>query len=258
MDSTTANVVLFAFHDAARAAQVVAAARDQTGVRSVAVVGRSTDCEIRIIGGAGDELTDARWLASALAVLDVLSGPLRALAGSPPETEAITLPDSDGGFATFGRLISGGTLVLLVAVCDDSLSAIGLFESPLGAALFRMPADCAIRVSGAALPWPSSGTSISSVVPLPAGLVTCSVPPSASIRSLSPTSPDPWREVGSPDPVVADRQPQDRVVGVEFDVHHGCVRVLGGVGQRFGHHVVRRDLHWLWQPSLGVQVELDR
>jgi glutamyl-tRNA reductase len=38
--------------------------------------------------------------------------------------------------------------------------------------------------------------------------------------------------VGSADPVVADRQPQDRVVGVELDFHHGCVRVLGSVGQR--------------------------
>jgi hypothetical protein len=148
MDSSAANVVLFAFRDAARAAQVVAAARDQTGVRSVAIVGRSTDCEIRIIGGVGEEVPEARWLASALAVLDVLSGPLCALTGSPPEAEAMTLPDSDGGFATFGRLIPRGALVLLVAVCDDAQPATGSFASPLGTALFRMPADCAIRMSG--------------------------------------------------------------------------------------------------------------
>jgi hypothetical protein len=148
MDSTTANVVLFAFRDAARAAQIVAAARDQTGVRSVAIVGRSTDCEIRIIGRAGEELPESRWFASALAVLDVLSGPLGVLAGSPPETEALSLPDSADGFATFGRLIPRGALVLLVAVCDDSQPGIGSFESPLGAALFRMPADCVIRMSG--------------------------------------------------------------------------------------------------------------
>jgi hypothetical protein len=149
MDST-ANVVLFAFRDAARAAQVVAAARDQTGVRSVAIVGRSTDCEIRIIGRAGEEPPESRWFASALAVLDLLSGPLGVLAGTPPETEALTLPDSDAGFATFGRLIPRGALVLLIAVCDDSQTAIGSFESPLGAALFRMPADCAIRMSNCA------------------------------------------------------------------------------------------------------------
>jgi hypothetical protein len=47
-------------------------------------------------------------------------------------------------------------------------------------------------------------------------------------------------------------------VGVELDGHDRRVRVLGGVGQRFGHHVVRRDLDRLGQPSLGVQVELDR
>jgi hypothetical protein len=32
---------------------------------------------------------------------------------------------------------------------------------------------------------------MSSVVPPPAGLVTASVPPTASMRSLTPTSPDP-------------------------------------------------------------------
>jgi hypothetical protein len=150
MDSTTANIVLFAFRDAARAVQVVAAAREQTGVRSVAVVGRSTDCEIRIIGRGAEELPESRWFASALAVLDVLSGPLGVLAGTPQETEALTLPDSDAGFAAFGRLIPRGALVLLVAVCDDSQPEIDSFESPLGAALFRMPADCAIRMSHSA------------------------------------------------------------------------------------------------------------
>jgi hypothetical protein len=38
--------------------------------------------------------------------------------------------------------------------------------------------------------------------------------------------------VSAADPVVADRQPQGRVWCVEFDVHGGGVRVLGGVGQR--------------------------
>ncbi|MDT5209125.1 MAG: hypothetical protein QOF67_1540 [Mycobacterium sp.] len=150
MHSTTTSVALFAFHDASRAAQVVAAACDQIGVRSVAIVGRSSDCELRIIGRVGEELTEARWLASALAVLDTLSGPLRALAGSPRETEAVTLPDSDQGFAAFGRLIPDGALVVLVAVCDESEPAIVSFEGLLRAALSGLPADRALRTTFAA------------------------------------------------------------------------------------------------------------
>jgi hypothetical protein len=155
MEATTANVVLFAFRDASRAAQVVAAAGDQPGVRSVAVLGRSTDCEIRIIGRVGEGLPDARWLAYALAVLDVLSAPLAVLAGSSDATEAATLPDSADGFATFGRLVPHGALVVLVAVCDESDPSVGAFESPLGKALYRMPADCAIRMSSYARLAPS-------------------------------------------------------------------------------------------------------
>src|SRR6266542_7122830 len=39
-----------------------------------------------------------------------------------------------------------------------------------------------------------------------------------------PEQSGPLAGVGSPDPVVADRQPQDRVVGVELDLHHRRVR----------------------------------
>jgi hypothetical protein len=139
--------VLFAFRDAARAAQVAATAADQIGVRSVAVVGRSADSEIRIISRVGAQVTDARSLASTLAVLDVLSWPLGLLAGSAGRAEAVTLPDSNDGFATFGRLIPRGAVVILVAVCDDSEVAMSSFENPLGAALIRIPAERAIRMS---------------------------------------------------------------------------------------------------------------
>ncbi len=43
---------------------------------------------------------------------------------------------------------------------------------------------------------------MSSVVPLLAGLATLNVPPSASIRSLSPTSPDPWAGSAPPTPAL--------------------------------------------------------
>jgi hypothetical protein len=146
-ETTTANVVLFAFRDAARTAQVVDAARCQTGVRSVGVVARSTDCEVRIVGGAGETLTEARWLAAALAVLDVLSRPLSNVAGGNRDTTTMSLPDSLDGYATFGRIVPPGELVILVAVCDDAALPLDALTSSLGAAVFRMPADCAIRMS---------------------------------------------------------------------------------------------------------------
>jgi hypothetical protein len=36
------------------------------------------------------------------------------------------------------------------------------------------------------------------------------------------------------------------------------VRVLGRIGQRLRHRVVRRDLHLIRQPPLDAQTELDR
>jgi hypothetical protein len=148
MDSTSTNVVLFAFRDADRAAHVVAVARRQSGVRSIALVGCLSDCEIRIVGGAGEGVTEARWLAVTLAVLDVLSGPFRMLAGSRREMDPVTLPDSDDGLATFGRLIPQGALVILAAVCEDDMLATETFDRQLGQALFQISADCAIRLSG--------------------------------------------------------------------------------------------------------------
>jgi hypothetical protein len=135
MSSATAHVVLLAFRDAVRSAAVVAAARRQTGVRAMALVGRAADCELRIVGGVGEDLADARPLAWAFAVLDTLSGPLRTLAGSPPKTEAVTLPDSDEGYAVFGRLVHPGALVILAAVCDDTNPPIASFTATLRAAV---------------------------------------------------------------------------------------------------------------------------
>jgi hypothetical protein len=147
MNSTSADIALFAFRDAGRAAPVAAAAGDQPGVRAVAVVGWSADCEIRIISRAGGQSDEARWSACTLAVLDIVSGPLRVLAATTGESDAVTLPDSDDGFAAFGRLIPLGALVILVAACDDPQLAIASLHGELGAALLRRPAECAIRMS---------------------------------------------------------------------------------------------------------------
>lgn len=153
---TTANVVLFAFRHAVRTASVVEAARCQNGVRSVGVVARAGSCEVRIVGGAGETLTEARWLASALEVLDVLSRPLSIVAGSDRDSTTVSLPDSVDGYATFGRLVAPGDLVVLVVVCDDiavgddTAPPLDALTTSLGNAVFRMPADCSIRMSGPA------------------------------------------------------------------------------------------------------------
>src|SRR3989442_15057122 len=42
-----------------------------------------------------------------------------------------------------------------------------------------------------------------------------------------PDQSRPAAGVGSPEPVVADRQLQDRVMGVELDLHDGCCACLG-------------------------------
>ncbi|MDQ1386118.1 MAG: hypothetical protein QOG65_3497 [Actinomycetota bacterium] len=91
---------------------------------------------------------------------------------------------------------------------------------------------------------------------MPTGLVTWSVPP--SLDSIAEPEQSRAPGVGSPDPVVADHQPNDRVPRVELDVHHGRVGMFGGVGHRFRHHVIRRDLDRLGQPPINVDIELDR
>jgi hypothetical protein len=150
MESTDANVVLFTFHDATRATEIVCAVREETGVRAVALLATVPAYEVRIVGGAREGVTEARWLALALAVLDVLSWPVSVLAGSTPERERLTLPDSDGGLATFGRLIPQDGMVVLVVVCDNEAPALDTLERRFGRALFQISADRAIRMSGRA------------------------------------------------------------------------------------------------------------
>jgi hypothetical protein len=75
---------------------------------------------------------------------------------------------------------------------------------------------------------------MSSVVPLPAGLVTWNVPAERLDAVAEPDQSGPLGRVGSPDPVVADRQPRDRVACAELDVHDGCVREIEPDDDAFG------------------------
>lgn len=140
MNSSAANVVLFTFHDASRAAAVLAAAREQAGVRSVALVGCASHAELSIVDGVDGSSAEARWLALASAVLETLSASLRSLSGSTPAADRVTLPNSSRGLATFGRLIPRGGLVILMLCCDEHAPPIEVFEGRFGSALFQRPA----------------------------------------------------------------------------------------------------------------------
>jgi len=136
MDSV-ADVVVFTFRDSTRAAEVATVAGQQRGVRSVAVIGRVPDREIRII--THTEVVDARWVGSMFGILDALSRPLHDRAGPSAAMNIETLSDSAAGFTAFGRLVPRSELVLLIAVCDGSQQPIRQWAARLGAVLFRAP-----------------------------------------------------------------------------------------------------------------------
>src|SRR6476659_4887786 len=96
------------------------------------------------------------------------------------------------------------------------------------------------------------------VVPWPGGLRTEIVPPSASTRSLRPMMPRAAAGVGAADAIVADREGEGAVAAVD---HHGNdrrLRVLGGVGERFGGDVIGGRLNSFRGPRAEIQVEFDR
>jgi hypothetical protein len=69
-----------------------------------------------------------------------------------------------------------------------------------------------------------------------------------------PDQPGSADGVGAADAVVADRQVQGAVAPLHVDLGGRRLGVLGDVGQRFGHDVVRADLDRFGQPLRGAQV----
>lgn len=134
------DVLLFVFHDARRAAAILAKARSLPEMRHVAVVARSADGEIRV--EARRQTGERRDVLSR--VIDALSRPLRDL--TPIGTDGATagpplrLPDDGAGLAAFARLIQPGHPVLLLASCSGLTAAMDDIAEYLGAELYRVPA----------------------------------------------------------------------------------------------------------------------
>ena len=101
---------------------------------------------------------------------------------------------------------------------------------------------------------------MSSVVPLPTGLVTSSVPPSAAIRSLRPTSPDP--RAGSAPPTPSSRIASRRIMLRHAGEPVGDLRQLAaqlaelGRYRRLHHPQVQAQRHQLLLDAF-VQITLD-
>ena len=95
-------------------------------------------------------------------------------------------------------------------------------------------------------------------VPCPAILEICNRPPSASTRSVSPMSPDPFRKSAPPTP--SSRIETCKRCGVGFNAHldFGCLGMFGRICQRFGDEVVGAHFCRVGQPLVNVHTEFHR
>ena len=93
----------------------------------------------------------------------------------------------------------------------------------------------------------SHGTSARSEVPRPGGLDTVIVPPSASIRSASPRSPEPPVGLAPPIPSSATSTTSRPTGAGSGHLDLAGVRVLGGVGQGLAREEVGGGLELLGQ-----------
>ena len=104
----------------------------------------------------------------------------------------------------------------------------------------------------------ATGRSTRSVVPSPGGLVTDNAPPRACTRSTRPNQAGAAVGIRAAGAVVAHTDVQPAADDAYLD-DDGGAGVLDGVGERLGHHVIRRDLDRLGQAGdhLGVQFDRD-
>ncbi|SFJ45291.1 hypothetical protein SAMN05421835_105303 [Amycolatopsis sacchari] len=128
------NVLLFSFHDARRAADVLATAHRLPGLREVAVLACTATGQLRVEPHcpASDRSTVLSRVIDALAV---------ALAGRT--TGRRTFSDSPEDVAAFAALVRPGHPVLLVAACDEMRPEMELAAERFQAALYRLPVSAA-------------------------------------------------------------------------------------------------------------------
>jgi|GEM_PF-4172618 len=65
-------------------------------------------------------------------------------------------------------------------------------------------------------------------------------------------------DVGATDAIIADLDSQRAIGPFDEDVHRGCRRVLGGVGEGLGGDVVRGRFAGAGEPALGTHLHPDR